>query len=138
MGDTVVQQRRRKAREHAWALRVEINTPRRGWWEHARCRGCDVDDVAVTVCAGCPVRIDCLTAARLEEQDYYYTYHVRGGFQAAARQRMWKLLTRLDEGVTLKVRHDVVSGEHRRSPRPRLPVDASPDLMERSRTVALG
>jgi hypothetical protein len=108
-----VQQRRRKAREHAWALRVEINTPRRGWWEHAACHGTNIERLNPDDCATCPVRIDCLAAARLEEQDYYYTYYVRGGFHAAARARMWKLLQQPSNMAIIAVHtaeHDLATG----------------------------
>lgn len=92
MGDTVMQQRQRRAREHAWSLRVEINQPRDHWWLKAVCRGLPCEHVTPDHCTGCPVRIDCLTAAHTEETDYYYHFYVRGGFHAVQRQRMWRYL----------------------------------------------
>lgn len=113
VGDTVAQQRRRQAREEAWALRVEINVPRRGWWDRAVCRGANIENVTPDTCAGCPVRIDCLTAAHEEEADYYYSFYTRGGFHAVARQRMWRFLQRAERGAIITsyaVTHDVATG----------------------------
>ena len=73
-------------------------TRREAWQEQAACIGADSeawfsDDSEITraakrVCAGCPVRTTCLTAALAEEDVYGYgvRYGIRGGLDPRERR----------------------------------------------------
>lgn len=43
---------------------------------------------AIDVCRDCPVRLQCLRAAAVEEDGASYVFGVRGGFNASTRRSM--------------------------------------------------
>lgn len=89
---------RERARHESSMLRAEIFEPRPSWTEDALCAlaagalmpelfdDCTHWREAATICARCPVRLDCLAAAWREEQGHtWHTRGVRGGLPRAAR-----------------------------------------------------
>jgi hypothetical protein len=96
---------RERAQIEAWQERLLVAEPRPGWRERAACRGAaDLmfpDNavelaVALAVCHHCPVRLDCLGSARLEEldSDATYPFGVRGGLAAGQRSPVYRSIRR--------------------------------------------
>ena len=99
--------------ERRVALRVVAVTvavrPPSSWLERARCKGMDTSwfypgsgdhftmRVAMRVCAGCPVKRECLESALAEEPEGY-RFGVRGGKTAQQRETM--LRQRRDRSAT--------------------------------------
>lgn len=83
-----------QARQHAvwdsWMLRaVTLEHPRPGWTEHAECAGCRTHDE--TLCATCPVRLDCLTeAVACEHAEPSLISTIRGGIPAWYRAAWYR------------------------------------------------
>ncbi len=70
-------------------------TARAGWWHDAACRGRTnlffatdrlSQQIAVSVCRGCPVRGDCTTEVR-ELEDDFHRFGVRAGLTPGERRR---------------------------------------------------
>jgi len=76
---------RRRAVRHSWLLRGVIASPRPGWHEFATCKGRDLRTVTPAICQTCPVRLDCLASALVEEAHDPESYCCRGGIPAAQR-----------------------------------------------------
>lgn len=105
------------------------------WWHACACVDADIDEFfvdrgesivgALSVCARCPVRHECLDDALAREGASNQCHGVRGGLSGKARSRRWRTY---DDGVAKMTTEDlhrlsdeVAASSRRRMARPRLP-----------------
>lgn len=101
---------RARAQTESWQQRLEIATPKPGWITRRACAGMPItvmypdsragNSRALNVCQGCPVRLSCLGAARIDEAHDLArgTYGIRGGLIPSQRLHVYKMMHRNDGG----------------------------------------